>query len=101
MGRPDPHPGRRITALAFIGLLLIAQIAVASPDTQVAIDMGVVVAQPLPGSIFFRCPTRRALPSGRPSGFEGRTDLPDTITRCTLAANASDDLSLPVLWWNI
>jgi hypothetical protein len=44
MGRPDPHPGRRITALAFIGLILIAHGAVASPDTQVAIDVGVVVA---------------------------------------------------------
>jgi len=44
MGRPDPHPGRRLTAIAFVGLLLIAQIAVASPDAQVAIDVGVVVA---------------------------------------------------------
>jgi hypothetical protein len=44
MGRPDPHPGRRPTAIAFIGLLLIAQIAVASPHGQVAIDVGVVVA---------------------------------------------------------
>jgi hypothetical protein len=44
MGRPDPHPGRRLTAVAFIGLLLIAQIAAASPDAKVAIDVGVVVA---------------------------------------------------------
>jgi len=44
MGRPDPHPGHRLTAIAFIGLLLIAQIAAASPDERVAIDVGVVVA---------------------------------------------------------
>jgi hypothetical protein len=44
MGRPDPHPGRRLTAVAFIGLLLIAQIAAASPAAKVAIDVGVVVA---------------------------------------------------------
>lgn len=44
MGRPDPHPGRRLAAVAFIGLLFIAQIAAASPDAQVAIDVGVVVA---------------------------------------------------------
>jgi hypothetical protein len=44
MGRPDPHPGRRLTAIAFIGLLFIAQIAAASPDAPVAVDVGVVVA---------------------------------------------------------
>ena len=44
MGRPDPHPGHRLTAIAFIGLLVVAQIAVASPDARVAIDVGVVVA---------------------------------------------------------
>jgi hypothetical protein len=44
MGRPDPHPGHRLTAIAFIGLLLIAHIAAASPDARVAIDVGVVVA---------------------------------------------------------
>jgi len=44
MGRPDPHPGRCLTAIALIGLLIIAQIAVASPDAPVAIDVGVVVA---------------------------------------------------------
>jgi hypothetical protein len=44
MGRPDPHPGRCLPAIAFIALLLFAQIAVASPDVPVAIDVGVVVA---------------------------------------------------------
>ena len=44
MGRPDPHPGHRLTAIAFIGLFLIAHIAAASPDARVAIDVGVVVA---------------------------------------------------------
>ena len=44
MGRPDPHPGRCLPAIAFIGLLVVAQIAVASPDAPVAVDVGVVVA---------------------------------------------------------
>jgi hypothetical protein len=44
MGRPDPHPGRCLPAIAFIGLLLFAQIAAASPDAPVAVDVGVVVA---------------------------------------------------------
>lgn len=44
MGRPDPHPGRCLPAIAFIALLLFSQIAVASPDAPVAIDVGVVVA---------------------------------------------------------
>lgn len=44
MGRPDPHPGRCLPAIALIALLLFAQIAMASPDAPVAIDVGVVVA---------------------------------------------------------
>ncbi len=44
MGRPDPHPGRCLPAIACIALLLLARITAASPDAPVAIDVGVVVA---------------------------------------------------------
>ena len=44
MGRPDPHPGRCLPAVALIVVLLSAHIAAASPDAPVAIDVGVVVA---------------------------------------------------------
>jgi len=50
---------------------------------------------------FIPCLTRRALPSGRSSGFEGRTDLPDITNPGTPPADASGDLSLPVLWWTM
>lgn len=44
MGTPDPKPGRRLPAIAFLALVLLAQPVVASPDAPVAVDVGVVVA---------------------------------------------------------
>ena len=44
MGRRDRKPGGSLPAIAFIGLLLFAHTAVASPDAPVAVDVGVVVA---------------------------------------------------------
>ena len=44
MGIPDPIPGSRLPAIAFIALILFTHTAVASPDASVAIDVGVVVA---------------------------------------------------------
>jgi len=44
MGIPDPMPGSRLPAIAFVALILFAHTVVASPDAPVAIDVGVVVA---------------------------------------------------------
>lgn len=44
MGTPDPKPGRRLPAIAFLTLALLAQPVMASPDAPVAVDVGVVVA---------------------------------------------------------
>ena len=45
------------------------------------------------GRFFFRCLTRRAVPSGRPSCFGGRIDLPDINDPATPPAAASGGLS--------
>lgn len=44
MGTPDPKPGSRLPAIAFLALVLLAQPVTASPDAPVAVDVGVVVA---------------------------------------------------------
>jgi len=44
MGTPDPKPGTRLPAIAFIAFALVAHTVVASPDAPVAVDVGVVVA---------------------------------------------------------
>jgi hypothetical protein len=45
------------------------------------------------GSFFFRCPVRRALPSGRASCFGASIDLPDITDPITPPAAASGGLS--------
>jgi hypothetical protein len=44
MGRRDLRPGAALPAIVFIAVLLFAHAVAASPDSPVAIDVGVVVA---------------------------------------------------------
>jgi len=44
MGSPDPRPGGYLPAIVCVALLLFAHIVVASPDSPVAVDVGVVLA---------------------------------------------------------